>query len=124
LQSCHEPIGGVFVDASRDQQPTETRSVMGDSVTALVQSGDADGEDLTLPSRQRTAPVHQLTIQFQVLTHDGWIHGMDLDDVVGIIHAMLLRLGIRWDMINECHSRLPCWSAFSILAHVAGRIEY
>jgi hypothetical protein len=63
---------------------------MVDSVAASVERGNTHGHQLALAPRQWSGPVHELAIELQVLAHHGRVHGMNLDDVVFIVDALVL----------------------------------
>lgn len=96
-----------LIGTGRSEDPTETRSVMLDSVVALVQRGNANGKHLTFTPSERAASVHQLPVQFQMLAHDGRVNGMDLNDVVPVIHSVLFALCFRRNVLDERHGVIP-----------------
>ena len=77
MVACEGPRQlGVF------REPTESRSVMVDSVEALVHSRDCHGDHLPLrPAQPRRSP-HEVGIQSYVVLHGGRIQGVDPDDIV------------------------------------------
>ncbi len=82
VEACHKPVLAFRGQARCAQEPTESRSVMGDSVPTLVQRRDADGDHLSLPARERSASMHELPVQLEVLSHDRRVYGMHLDNVI------------------------------------------
>ncbi len=64
------------------QQPTETRSVMVDSIEAVIHRGYRHGDHLSLHSREGGLAAHQVGIKLQMVLHRHRIQRVDADDVV------------------------------------------
>jgi hypothetical protein len=64
--------------------------------------------------------MHELPVKLQMLPHDRRMNGMDLDDVIRVVHAILRTLRFRRNVRNECHvaispaSSCPLWTPSAI----------
>ena len=76
--------------ALRTQNLTEPRSVVVQSIPAVVERRYANGQHLAQPVRHRPRIVHHRTVQPVVIAHHGGMTGVDLDDVVGVRDAVCL----------------------------------
>ena len=83
--------------------PTETRSVMSQSISASVQCGHPHPEQLTLPARKRTRAVHEFPVQRVVVMHDGRMHAVYLKDVVSVRNPVRIRELILAQVAYEGH---------------------
>ena len=79
----------IAIETCRFQYAAETRSVMVQSIVAVVQRRHANGNHFPLPPRQRPWPVHQLQIELVVLPHHGRMHAVNPQDVVVVRHPIL-----------------------------------
>lgn len=66
---------------------TESRSVVVQSIVALIDGRDPNPQDLALEPRERTGTVHELSIELEVQPHYLRMHAVDLDDVIRIGHS-------------------------------------
>jgi len=103
----HQRCLAVFGQSLGREDPTETRSVMMDSIRTVVQARNSDSQHLALPPTQRARVVHQLTVKIVVVPHDGRVHGVNLDDVVRIGHAFGRGQLVGWDVSDEGHGGAP-----------------
>ncbi len=102
-QRGEDRLLAVRIHSIRTQYPTETRSVMVNSIAAFVQNRHADGEHFPLAWRERPGTVHQLQVDLVMLAHHSRMHRMDLDDVVPIRNALGGRELRITEISNECH---------------------
>ncbi len=109
LQRGNHSLNGLRIPLP-SPNPTETRSVMSQSIPASVERRHPHAEQLTLPARKRTGPMHEFPVQRVVLVHDGRMHAMDLNDVVGIRNPLRIRQLVLGQVADERHGsdiRLP-----------------
>lgn len=60
------------------------------SVVAVVGGGHHHTNHLALNATQRTAAVHELTVELEVLPHGAAVNAVNLDDVVVIGNTIIL----------------------------------
>ncbi len=114
LQSGHDGVLRAGGEVRFRQDHTETRSVMVHSIVAAIQCRDADADELTLAAAERPGAMHHLFVQLPVLAHHCGMHGMHLDDVVGVGDTIRFGECVGGDVADErhdglavCHRRAP-----------------
>lgn len=81
---------------------------MVNSIGARIESGDPDGDQFAFPPSQRPREMHQRAIQLIVVPHHRRMHGVHLDDVIGIRDAFGWRQFLSRYIAYECHWARKC----------------
>jgi len=82
--------------AARSASTCDERTAAGESV-----STSAHAEQLAFTAAERPGPVHQGLVELPVLALHGRMHGVDLDDVVGVGDAVAGRERVGCDVGDE-----------------------
>lgn len=90
----------------RRKNPPEPRSVMVQSIPTAIQRGTPHRYHLTKPTWYRPLVMHEGPIEDKVRAHGRGMYGVDLDDVIRVVHA-LVRREVRCGVWNKRHGGAP-----------------
>ena len=102
-QAIYKPVLFFHRHPSHTKQPTETRSVMVQSVFAVVERRHHDTDRLALDAAQRPLAVHELAVELEVLPHHPTVHPVNLDDVVAVGYTIIGRDLVFGKLLDEGH---------------------
>jgi hypothetical protein len=77
------------------------------SVVALVACRNCQRDALPLRPGEGALPVHELSVEIEVMPHDLAVHAMDLQDVILVRHPILRGYPIRGQVVDVGHAWLP-----------------
>ena len=102
VDECGLGVGGHSLGR---EDATEARSVVVDSIWTVIESRNADRENLSLSPGEWPGSMHEFTIKLVVLSHDRRVDRVDLDDVIRIRNALAGRELAGGNVSDESHLR-------------------